>query len=71
VSAACIRLVLWKRTAAAVVSAAAMVKLGSAADCFGLLAHLAEERDRPLGLTLARAAEEAVDYELPDQPAIT
>jgi citrate synthase len=29
----------------------------------GLLAHLAEERERPLGLELARAAEEAVDYE--------
>ena len=30
-----------------------------------LLAHLAEERDRPLGLALAAAAEEAVDYEPP------
>jgi citrate synthase len=28
-----------------------------------LLAHLAEERERPLGLLLARAAEEAVGYE--------
>src|SRR5919201_355253 len=28
-----------------------------------LLAHLAEERDDPLGFLLARAAEEAVDYE--------
>jgi citrate synthase len=28
-----------------------------------LLAHLAEERDEPLGLLLARAAEEAVEYE--------
>jgi citrate synthase len=28
-----------------------------------LLAHLEEERDRPLGLLLAAAAEEAVDYE--------
>jgi citrate synthase len=28
-----------------------------------LLAHLAEERDEPLGFELARAAEEAVDYE--------
>ena len=27
----------------------------------GLLAHLAEEREHPLGLVLARAAEEAVD----------
>jgi citrate synthase len=29
----------------------------------GLLAHLAEEREQPLGLLLARAAEEAVGYE--------
>jgi citrate synthase len=29
----------------------------------GLLAHLAEEREEPLGLLLARAAEEAVGYE--------
>jgi citrate synthase len=29
----------------------------------GLLAHLAEERQEPLGLLLARAAEEAVGYE--------
>ena len=29
----------------------------------GLLAHLAEEREQPLGFLLARAAEEAVDYE--------
>jgi citrate synthase len=29
----------------------------------GLLAHLAEERERPLGFLLARAAEEAVEYE--------
>ena len=29
----------------------------------GLLAHLAEERERPVGLVLARAAEEAVEYE--------
>jgi len=28
----------------------------------GLLAHLAEERDAPLGLRLARAAEDAVEY---------
>jgi citrate synthase len=32
----------------------------------GLLAHLAEERERPLGFLLARAAEEAVSYEPPD-----
>jgi citrate synthase len=29
----------------------------------GLLAHLAEERQRPLGLVLAAHAEEAVEYE--------
>jgi citrate synthase len=29
----------------------------------GLLAHLAEEQERPLGFLLAQAAEEAVDYE--------
>jgi citrate synthase len=28
-----------------------------------LLAHLAEEQARPLGFALARAAEEAVEYE--------
>ena len=32
----------------------------------GLLAHLAEERERPLGFLLAAAAEEAVEYEPPD-----
>ena len=31
-----------------------------------LLAHLAEEREQPLGLLLARAAEEAVEYRPPD-----
>jgi citrate synthase len=31
----------------------------------GLLAHLAEERERPLGLLLAARAEEAVEYEPP------
>jgi citrate synthase len=31
----------------------------------GLLAHLAEERERPLGFPMARAAEEAVEYEPP------
>jgi citrate synthase len=30
-----------------------------------LLAHLAEERERPIGFALAAAAEEAVDYEPP------
>ena len=29
----------------------------------GLLAHLAEERERPLGFLMARAAEEAIEYE--------
>jgi citrate synthase len=29
----------------------------------GLLAHLEEEREQPLGFTLARSAEEAVEYE--------
>ena len=33
-----------------------------------ILAHLAEERETPLGLGLARAAEEAVEYE-PDARA--
>jgi citrate synthase len=33
-----------------------------------LLAHLAEERELPLGLALARAAEEAVEYD-PDTRA--
>jgi citrate synthase len=28
-----------------------------------LLAHLAEEREEPLGFELARAAEDAVEYE--------
>ncbi len=32
----------------------------------GLLAHLAEERERPLGFQLAANAEEAVEYEPPD-----
>ena len=31
----------------------------------GLLAHLAEEREQPVGFLLARAAEEAVEYEPP------
>jgi citrate synthase len=32
----------------------------------GLLAHLAEEQEHPLGLLMAAKAEEAVDYEPPD-----
>jgi citrate synthase len=31
----------------------------------GLLAHLAEERERPTGFALAAAAEAAVEYEPP------
>ena len=31
----------------------------------GLLAHLAEERERPLGFHMAASAEEAVAYEAP------
>jgi citrate synthase len=33
----------------------------------GLLAHLAEERERPLGLLMAARAEEAVEYERPPE----
>jgi citrate synthase len=29
----------------------------------GLLAHLAEEREQPLGFLMARAAEEATEYD--------
>ena len=53
--------------------AAVMLDLGFSADVVkavpilartaGLLAHLAEEREQPLGFLLARAAEEAVEYE--------
>jgi citrate synthase len=58
--------------------AAVLLDLGYSADIVkaipilartaGLLAHLAEERERPLGFLLARAAEEAVEYE-PDARA--
>jgi citrate synthase len=58
--------------------AAVMLDLGFSADAVkaipilartaGLLAHLAEERDEPIGFELARAAEEAVEYE-PDARA--
>jgi citrate synthase len=34
----------------------------------GLLAHLAEERERPIGFSMAAAAEEAVTYEPPGTP---
>jgi citrate synthase len=53
--------------------AAVMLDLGFAADAVkavpilartaSLLAHLAEEREQPLGFRMARAAEEAVEYE--------
>jgi citrate synthase len=55
--------------------AAVMLDLGFAADSVkavpilartaGLLAHLAEERQNPLGFLLASAAEDAVEYEPP------
>jgi citrate synthase len=58
--------------------AAVMLDLGFPADAVkaipilartaGLLAHLAEERGEPIGFELARAAEEAVEYE-PDARA--
>ena len=58
--------------------AAVMLDLGFSSDSVqavpilartaSLLAHLAEERERPLGFLLAAAAEEAVDYE-PDARA--
>jgi citrate synthase len=53
--------------------AAVMLDLGFRADAVkavpilartaGLLGHLAEERERPIGLLLAAAAEEAIEYE--------
>jgi citrate synthase len=56
--------------------AAVMLDLGFPADAVkavpilartaGLLAHLAEEQERPLGFYLAGKAEEAVEYEPPD-----
>jgi citrate synthase len=52
--------------------AAVLLDLGFSADVVktvpilartaSLLAHLAEEREQPLGLLLARAAEDAVEY---------
>jgi citrate synthase len=36
----------------------------------GLLAHLAEERERPLGLAMARSAEEAVRYASPMEDGV-
>jgi citrate synthase len=53
--------------------AAVMLDLGFSADAVravpilartaGLLAHLAEEREEPIGLFLGRVAEDAVEYE--------
>jgi citrate synthase len=34
----------------------------------GLLAHLAEEQDNPLGFLMAGKAEEAIEYEPPASP---
>ena len=52
--------------------AAVMLDLGFSADMVksipilartaGLLAHLAEEREHPLGFAMARSAEDAVEY---------
>ena len=46
--------------------ASAMKAVPILARTAGLLAHLAEEREQPLGFGLAAAAEEAVQYEPPD-----
>ena len=56
--------------------AAVLLDLGFSADVVkavpilgrtaSLLAHLAEEREQPIGLVLAKAAEDAVGYEPPD-----
>jgi citrate synthase len=67
---------IWKKPLAMNVAmpiAAVMLDLGFSADVVkavpilartaGLLAHLAEERERPLGFRLAKGAEEAVEYE--------
>jgi citrate synthase len=48
-------------------SAASVKAVPILARTAGLLAHLAEERERPLGFLLAAAAEEAVDYEPPPE----
>jgi citrate synthase len=44
-------------------SAAAVKAVPILARTAGLLAHLAEEQEQPVGFILARAAEEAIDYE--------
>jgi citrate synthase len=46
--------------------AAAVKAIPILARTASLLAHLAEEREHPLGFHVARAAEEAVEYEPPD-----
>jgi citrate synthase len=57
--------------------AAVMLDLGFSSDAVksipilartaGLLAHLAEERENPIGFQLAKAGEDAVSYEPPDE----
>jgi citrate synthase len=49
--------------------AAAVKSVPILARTASLLAHLAEEREQPLGLLLAAKAEEAVEYEPPDARA--
>jgi citrate synthase len=49
--------------------AAAVKSVPILARTASLLAHLAEEREQPLGFLLARAAEDAVRYERPDARA--
>src|SRR5436309_840101 len=39
------------------------VILGTAEPCARLLAHLAEEQQRPIGFAMGAAAEEAIEYE--------
>jgi citrate synthase len=47
-------------------SSAAVKAVPILARTAGLLAHLAEERERPLGFLMAGKAEEAIEYEPPD-----
>jgi citrate synthase len=44
-------------------SAAAVKSVPILARTAGLLAHLAEERDEPIGFLMAGAAEDAIEYE--------
>ena len=73
---------VWERPLTMNVSmpiAAVLLDLGYSADVVkvvpilgrtaSLLAHLTEEREQPLGLLLARAAEDAIEYEPPDARA--